>query len=46
MNVRARIGVDTGRETVRRPGPMPKPGNLVQAVQDTIWQPVYPDAVP
>jgi malate dehydrogenase (oxaloacetate-decarboxylating) len=22
-----------------------KPGNLVQAVQDAMWQPVYPDAV-
>ena len=22
-----------------------KPGNLVQAVQDAIWQPAYPDSV-
>jgi malate dehydrogenase (oxaloacetate-decarboxylating) len=22
-----------------------KPGNLVQAVQDAMWQPVYPDPV-
>jgi malate dehydrogenase (oxaloacetate-decarboxylating) len=34
----AQAAIDDGVATT-------KPGNLVQAVQDAMWQPVYPDAV-
>jgi malate dehydrogenase (oxaloacetate-decarboxylating) len=34
----AQAAIDDGVATI-------KPGNLVQAVQDAMWQPVYPDAV-